>query len=831
MSYLRFSLRTLGRSPMLVLVVVLSLGLGIGANTAIFSLLYQMVLKKLPVEKPEELVLIKSPAEFKSGRTSTNNAGQHDSIFNYRTFRELEKRPEGLTGIAGFRALAANLSFRGQTVDGSVMVVSGGYFDTLRVKPVVGRLVEREDDVHGAGRPVAVLAHNYWQSQLGGRRDVLNQPIRVNGHLFTVVGIAPYGFTGTVLGDAPDVFVPMSFKPLMTPNWNGTDRWSDYWIYMAGRLKPGVTRQAAEAALNSTYAGLVEQALPEVKAWNAKRIERFRQSRLTLEPGEKGQSSVRRSTETPLLILMAATGLVLLIAIANTANLLLARAAQRRKEVTIRAALGAGRGEIMGQLLTEALLLSLAGGAAGVLLASWTVSLFVMVLSNGRASEEITATLDWPVLLFAVGASLASGLLAGLYPAWEAGRRTLATTLRDEAGQVSGNLATANVRKALVCAQVMVSALLLIPTGLFLKSLVNLLQVDLGLRTENVYTFRISPELSGYKPAQSKLLFERVEAEVGAIPGVAGVTGSLVPLIAGSTWGNDLNVEGAPADQNFERNSRFNVVGAGYFGKMGIPLVAGREFTESDNAAGPKVAVVSEKFVKHFFGDRNALGRKFGLGGEKPDTEIVGVVRDSKYASVKEEDPIVYYLPWRQSAEIGSLAFYVRSALPAEQVIPQIRRAMKNLDADLPLEDLRTLDEQVRINIRSDRMVLNLAGSFAVLATALAMLGLYGVMAYSVTRRTREIGIRLALGAPLGSIRAMVLNETMFILGAGLLVGVPAAVALAKLVESQLFGVKSFDPWVVAGAVAALCLSALLAGFLPARRAARIQPTTALRYE
>ncbi|HBY61180.1 MAG TPA: hypothetical protein DEH78_15265 [Solibacterales bacterium] len=831
MSHLRFAIRVLSRAPMLVLVVVLSLGLGIGANTAIFSLLYQMVLRTLPVERPEELVLIKSPGEFKSGRTSTNNAGQMDSVFNYRTFRELEKRPEGLTGIAAFRSLPANLSFRGQTVDGSVMVVSGGYFSTLLVKPVAGRLIDREDDVHGAGQQVAVLAHGYWQSQLGGRRDVLNQAIRVNGHMFTVVGIAPPRFTGTVLGDSPDVFVPMSSKPLMTPNWNGTDRWSDYWIYMAGRLKPGVTREAAQAALNGTYAGLVEEAVGEVKQWPAKRVERFRQSRLTLEPGEKGQSSVRRSTETPLKILLAATLLVLLIAVANTANLLLARGAQRRKEVSIRTALGAGRGEIMGQMLTEAMLLSLAGGAAGLLLASWTMTLFVNVLSQGRGTEELTAAIEWPVLLFALGASIASGLLAGLYPAWEASRSTLATTLRNEAGQVSSNLSAANVRKALVCAQVVVSALLLIPTGLFLKSLVNVLRVDLGLDTENVYTFRISPELSGYQPAQSKALFERTESELAAIPGVTAVTGSLVPLIAGSNWGNDLNVEGAPKDNNFDRNSRFNLVGAGFFSKMGIPLVSGREFEERDNAAGPKVAVVSERFAKHFFGNRNPLGRKFGLGGDPPTIEIAGVVKDSKYSSVKEESPILYYLPWRQSESTGTLAFYVRSALPSEQAVEQIRRTMKRLDADLPLEDFRTFDEQIRINIRSDRMVLQLAGSFAVLATVLAMLGLYGVMAYSVTRRTREIGIRLALGAPLASIRGMVMREVLLILAGGLAIGVPGAIALARLVESELYGVKSFDAAVVAGAVAALAVAALMAGFAPARRAARIEPTVALRYE
>jgi putative ABC transport system permease protein len=561
--------------------------------------------------------------------------------------------------------------------------------------------------------------------------------------------------------------------------------------------------------------------------------ERVRKSRLTLKEGSHGNSEFRDEARTPVLILLAATVLVLLIAVANAANLLLARSAERRRELAIRSAMGAGRGEIMGQFLTEALLLAVAGGLAGLFFATITLKLLLHQVTAGSETPQyfLTAQLEWPVLLFSLGVSLATGLLFGLYPAWEAARASPAATLKDEGGQSSGTKGTAVVRRVLVCAQVVVAAVLLIPTGLLLKSMVNLFHVDLGIRTENVVEFNLSPELNGYKPPQSQALFERVEHETAAIPGVRSVGAALVPLIAGNHWGSDVHPEGyTPAPGHNNGHSWLNEIGPGYFGKMGIPLIAGREFTEADNRAGPLVALVNEEFLRRYFAGRNAVGRRFATGAGT-NLEIIGVVRDSHYGGVKEQPYPVFYTPWRQDKQLGSLGFYVRTALPAEKMIPQIRKLLAQFDRNLPAENLRTLDQQISLNITSDRVLVQLAAAFAMLATAMAMLGLYGVMAHSVARRTREIGIRMAIGASPGLIRGMVMRDMLWIVGVGLLLGVPAALLLARYTESQLYGVKPYDTAVVACAAAALAFTAAVAAFVPARRASRVSPMRALRYE
>jgi len=827
MARIRFALRTLAKSPLLSLVVILSLGLGIGVNTAIFSLLHEVVLSALPIPHPEQIVLLTSPGDLKHGRTSNGDSGGMDYVFNWRTFRELEKHTE-TASVAGFCDFYSNIAFSGQTIRGDMMLVSGAYFPVLGIQPFSGRLIDAKDDIPGGGNPIAVLGYRYWRDKLGADPHVLNQTVKVNGQPFTVAGIAPPNFIGTTVGTDPSVYLPMSFKPHLTEGWDGTDKLADYWIYLLARLKPGVTMPQAETALNGPYAGVVEEMASTIKG-KIEKTPRFRQQKLALKPGRQGNSGFRDGYRSALNILLLATGLVLLIAMANAANLLLARSVERRKELAIRAAIGASRWELMAQFLTEALLLSIAGGVAGIAIAYATLKL--LLASSPGADSLNGASLNYTILWFSLALSLATGILFGLYPAFDAARTTLATALNDESGKASASRGSARLRTALVCAQLTIAIVLLVPTGLFLKSLVNLLHVNLGIRTANVIGFRITPQWNGYTPAQSQAIFDRAEAALAAIPGVRSAVGSSVPLIGDSNWGTSFNIEGlAPGAER--PNTKYDEVGPEFFSKAGIPLLAGREIKETDTATSPKVIVVNETLVKEVFHGDNPIGHRVGFGKEGTlDTEIVGIVKDSHYSSVRYDTPAVFYRPWRQDARLGSLSLYVRTELPPQQIVSQIRGVMRSIDGDLPLEDLRTLEEQVHYNIRSDELMMRLAAAFAALATTLAMLGLYGVMAYGVARRRREIGIRMALGAAPARIRGMVMRELIWILGFGLGVGIPLALAATRVIESRLFGVHAKDPTILVSATLLLSLTAAAAAWWPARRASRVDPLDALRCE
>ncbi len=829
MRRIRYAFRSLAKSPLLSITVILSLGLGIGANTAIFSLMRQAILASLPVSNPGQLALLTSPGELKSGRVSSDNAGHTDHVFSYPVFRALESAAQngnGVQGIAAYRLMSANLAFGRQTVHGDLMAVSGHYFPLLGVQPVAGRLIAAPDDIPGAGNPVAVVGYGFWSAALGGDAAVLNQPLRVNGHIFKIVGIAPRGFNGLTFGDQPDVYVPVALKPLLTPGWDGTGRYDDYWLYLVARLQPGYSPARAQDALNGVYRGIMERQIAALHP-RADRAAKLASSKIALRDGAHGNSDVRDDSRTPILILIAATAMVLLIAVANAANLLLARSAQRRKELAIRAAIGASRGELMAQLLTEAMLLAAAGALAGFAVASITLRFLVAQMGNADMPASFLSTsIEWPVLLYGAGVGLLTGLVCGLYPAWDAARTSAAAAIKDGAGHASSARSVSRVRRALVCAQVVMAAALLIPTGLFLKSLVNLMRVDLGLKTDRVVAFTLSPQLNGYSFEACAALFARAEAELGAIPGVSGVADANIRLIAGDNDANSLTI---PDVKLPNMNSKVNEVGPGFFQRMGIPLLAGREFTAADDQAALPAAVVNQEFVKHFFNGRNALGRQFRADG-LPVT-IVGVAANSHYSAVKEKSSPVYYTPWRQDKKAGDLTFYVRSVLPVEQTMAEARRVIRSIDANLPLEGMSTLDGEVARSTGNERLILQLSGAFAVLATALAMLGLYGVMAFSVTRRTREIGIRLALGARPAVIRGMVMREMLWILGIGMGAGIPIALALARLTESELYGVRAFDFVVLVCASITLTAASVAAAFVPARRAARVSPTVALRYE
>ena len=832
MRNVKLALRTLSKSPFVTAVAVVSLALGIGANAAIYSLFDEMLLRPLPVSEPERLVNLSSEGP-KQGMTSCNQSGDCENVFSYPMFRDLEKKQTVFTGIAAHYIFGVNLAFRSQTLNGSGVFVSGSYFPTLGVRPALGRLLTPADDETIGGHFVTVLGHSYWQTQLGANPTVLNEKITINGHPMTIVGVAPPEFEGTTLGTKPKVYVPISMRGVMNPGFNHFANRKAYWIYLFARLKPGVSREQATASINSIYRPIINDVeVPLQEGFSEQSMTRFKAKTIALADGRKGQSSVHGETRVPLILLLSITGIVLLIACANIANLLLARAAGRSTEMAVRLSLGATRRQLLTQLLTESVLLAVLGGAVSLLVAHWTLALIASILPPD-ATDTARFGLRMPVVWFAAAMSIGTGLLFGLFPALNSTRPDLVTSLRAGVGKHSGARAAARFRTSLVTAQIALSMALLISAGLFIKSLRNVSRVDLGLRPDSVVTFGISPELNGYTPVRARALFERIEDQIAAIPGVTGVAATRLQLLSGSNWGSSVNVQGFAAGPDTDVNSRLNYIGPGYFEVLGIPLVSGREFTRADNLGSPKVVIVNEAFVKKFNLGRDALGKRVGQGRrvEAPDMEIVGVVRNAKYSEVKQDVPPQFFMPYRQDSTVGAISFYVRTSSSPPQLMRTIRAVISTLDPNLPVEDMKSLPQQIRENVSLDRMISTLSAAFAALATLLAAIGLYGVLAYTVAQRTREIGVRMALGADERRVRGMVLRQVGLMTLVGSIIGVAAAYGLGRAAGSLLFQLKGHDPIVFAIAAATLALVAFGAGYVPARRASRVEPMQALRYE
>ncbi len=831
MRNLRLAFRTLLQSPIVSSVAILSLAFGIGANTAIFSLFEQILLRNLPATNPGELVNLSANGP-RSGSNSTNNAGGNDSVFSYPMFRDLEKAQTVFTGIAAHRSFGANLAYQGNTVSAQGMFVSGSYFPVLGLAPALGRLLTPDDDQAPGAQRLAVLSHAYWTERFNQNPALLNQAILVNGVPLTIVGVAPPGFHGTTFGSTPKIFVPISLRELLTPGWTGLAERRNYWIYLFARLKPGVPVDQAQATLNGSFRNIIKEIeLPLQKGASDRFRQRFLDQNMTLTPGAQGQSNVLRETRTPLLLLLTITGFVLLIACANIANLLLARSANRAKEFSIRLSLGASRQQLITQLMTEALLLAVLAGLAALAVAQGTTQFIISVLPQSDGSV-LGSALRPVTIAFTCGLSLVAGFLFGLFPAVHSTRQNLASAMKDQGGSVSASRSASRFRNVLVTAQIALSLLLLVSAGLFLKSLVNIMRVDLGIKTANTITFGLSPELNQYPPARTRALFEQIEDSLAAIPGVSAVTTSTVALIAGNNSGSNISIDGFEAGPDTDTIASFSRVGAGFFRTLGIALAAGREFAATDSADAPKVAIVNEAFVRKFSPSSSALGKRMQVGaGGKNDIEIIGIAKDAKYSQVKDATPPLFYLPYRQDKGIGATSFYVKTALPTEQIVPSLRQAIAALDPNLPIEELKTLDAQVNENISLDRMISSLAAAFAALATILAAVGLYGVLAFTVARRTREIGIRLAIGASTSAIRNMVLREVGIMVAIGVSLGLPAALLLARYAESLLFEMKGWDPVVLSAAVALVASVSLASGYLPARRAMGTDPMQALRYE
>jgi predicted permease len=828
---LRYGLRALRRSPVFAVVATVSLALGIGANTAIFSLLSQVMFRMLPVAEPERLVVFHTNGQ----REGWSSSDSGEAVFSCPMYKDLRDRNQVFSGVIARSSAPVSVSYRGQTERARAEIVSGNFFHVLGVRPALGRLFVSDDDGAPGAHPVVVLSHGYWKSRFGAKTEIAGQTVNINQHPMVVIGVAPAGFQGVLGGDTPDVLVPIAMEREMTPTWDALDDRLTRWLNIFARLKPGMSQQQAGAAMAVLFRAVSEEEVPQMEhPLTPHDRERFLAQKLELRPAAQGINPLRDEWETPLVALLAMVGLVLLIACANVANLLLARAAGRRKEIAIRLAIGATRWAIVRQLLAESLVVAVAGGAAGLVLSKWTMDALLGLLPADATGGWLGATLDWRALGFSVLLTLVTGLIFGLAPALDSARAEAGAALKENAANLASGRSSARFRKGFILAQVALSVLLLVGAGLFARSFFNLMREDPGFHAENLLRFGIDPRLNGYDATRGWAFYRELQQRLALLPGVRSVACANMGPFGGGSEGSNITVEGYKPGEDEMVGALKDYVSRDYFHTMGIPVIAGREFTERDTTGAPKVVVVNEVFVKKYCKGENAVGKHMAFGGGKTtglDREIIGVVRDSKHGGLREEASPFVYQPYDQSGTLDRAAFFVRTLRNENDLGPDIRRLLRSMDANLPVYDMRSMTVQIANSIYRDRLIAILASAFGALATLLAAVGLYGVVAFNVARRTAEMGVRMALGALPRDVLGLVMREVGVLVTAGLGIGVGAAWLMSRYVESQLFGVKANDPLVFAGAAISLALVALASGYVPARRASRIDPIKALRYE
>ena len=832
----RYGLRTLTRNPIFTVAVVLTLALGIGANTAIFTLVDSVMLRVLPVDEPHELYVFGTGSM--AGTMSDDQAGaRNTNLISYPLYRSFREHTDVFADLAAISSFPINAYVSSDVLSSGAAVervearlVTGNFFRMLGVRAVVGRALGPDDDTTPGAHPVVVVSHGYWVRKFGQSPSVVGRILRMNGTEYTILGVTSPDFFGVTTGRSTDVWVPMMMQAELMRESYRLDDMTTMWMRVIGRVKEGVTEAQASTRTDDLFHRLlVEEQGSDVTPEFEEAISKLDMELMSFGGGF---ANLRRRFAEPLLILMGVVGLVLLIACANVGNLLLARASGRRREVALRMALGSSRGRLVRQLLTESLILALAGGAVGLLMTRWTMDILLGFLSRGASAIPLQVPLDGRVLGFTLTVSVLTALLFGLVPALRATRVDLNASLRNQATAVLGGRDGWKLRKALVVAQVAISLLLLIGAGLFLRSLANLRSQETGFVSEGVLLLEIDPRGGGYTEEQLPHLYDDLVERIESIPQVRSASLSLFHLFRNARWRTAISIDDYSPQKDEDLGIEATMVTPGYFETVGAPVILGRPIAPKDRDGAPKVVVVNETFARHFFGEESPLGKRFGIDGDESsrDLEIVGVAKDIVYYNYRDETPRFVYFPVMQTLDyLESLE--VRTAGDPTAVIPLVRQAVNEAGENLPIVEVKTLDEQIDRSLRDDKLVSQLTSFFGLLALLLASIGLYGVLAYGVAQRTNEIGIRIALGAGRVQVLWMILRDGMVLVGLGILIGIPASLATTRLASSLLFGLGAADVWTMFGATLVLCLVALFAGYLPAWKASRLDPSTSLRYE